>query len=43
MSRILLYDQIVGESNEFLHKLQVDISCGPGRVKMFEVLCYITE
>ena len=25
MSRILLYDQIVGESNEFLHKLQVDI------------------
>ena len=33
MSRILLDDQIVGECNEFLHKLQVDR--GPERVKMF--------
>ena len=36
MSRILLYDQIVGECNEFLHKLETSSSC-PGRVKMFEV------
>ena len=33
MSRILLDDQIVGDCNEFLHKLQVDR--GPERVKMF--------
>ena len=35
MSRILLDDQIVGECNEFLHKLQVDR--GPERVKMFDL------
>ena len=35
MSRILLDDQIVGDCNEFLHKLQVDR--GPERVKMFDL------
>ena len=35
MSRILLDDQIVGECNEFLHKLQVDR--GLERVKIVDL------